>query len=73
MLLFIFICFILSQKLFIRFYPEWMRKRLLKLIAFRSLYFSKLKNLGHIILFNRDAVQNRTAVNYSSEELKHGY
>jgi hypothetical protein len=73
MLLFLFVCLILSQRFFIRFYPEWLKKKLLKAIALRSMYFMKLKNKGHIILHNRSADQTSAAVNYSSEDPKHGY
>jgi|WetSurMetagenome_2_1015567.scaffolds.fasta_scaffold1286450_1 hypothetical protein len=73
MLLFLFACLILAQRFFIKFYPEWMRKRLLKVVSYKNLYFMKLKNRGHIILPNHNAAQDRAAVNYSSEELKRGY
>jgi hypothetical protein len=69
MLIFLTVCLILSQKCFLRFYPEWLRVWMFKVIDFRSLYFKRLKSRSHVLVHSRNETQTRTAFNFLSKKL----
>jgi hypothetical protein len=75
MLLTLFICVVLSQRFLIKYYPEWLRIRMRKMIEIWSLYFIRLKNRGQVLLHSRSlspgrsATETRTTVNYTSKNL----